>query len=180
MIRIVTLLFLLLPLVGQARIIKDYQTVYFDINPSGPAKIYEEIVTKHPVKVGFPIAGLTQTKLKWEATFLYNNSLCKIKAIDINVAVVYTIPKLIKGYNKSSRARRIFKKKQKKIMIHEKVHGSYSYKAALEMERAVLNLPEMKDCSEIEAKIDAVRIKMVKRLDSRNELLDLRDGKIDL
>ena len=175
------LLLLLVP-VAQSQVTEQFTTEFYDVSPNSVDDIYDEVTQKHPDResVEFGLAGLTKTNIKWEANYLFNKRICKMKDVNIQANITYIIPKLEDDYNKSYAVIRKFKKHQKKIITHENIHGSYARESALELETLILAIPNQDNCELLNKQIEKIAQESTERLRLRNKQLDLHDGKLKM
>jgi len=165
-----------------AEVTEQATTQFYDVSPNSLSDFFEEISLKHPDRQDFsyPIAGLTKSSIKWEANYLFNKKLCKIKSVDIHLSLIYVIPKLEDGYNKGAKIINKFREHQQRIIKHENIHGNYSKESALILENSILDLPIMDTCELLNSEITKVVKESKAALIIKNKELDTRDGKIGL
>lgn len=160
------LLLLSLPLLSvapsQAEVRLTEKTQYYSVTGKSKQEISKSIKRNAPHRKGkeyYP--AYTQTDIKYTYSWSSLKGRCAVKKIIVFLTLTYVYPRLVD--QPSPAVQRWWDDKIKRFIIHEKIHGDISKRAAYELDRTIRSLQNL-DCKNAKNIISAKAKSIVKQM----------------
>lgn len=126
----------------------DYK--FYTVSPSQLADLRNELNTKSPIRKDGRVAhGITRVSLNWRPVMQPLAKGCKVTAIESDLTLRYTLPKLeLQKPDETLQAH--FDKSYEILHAHELGHGELAVQAANAIEQQIVGMTHAAGCEQLE------------------------------
>lgn len=137
-----------------ADVVTTTNTEYYSVDGVSRNEIVKNLKKQSPIKQnGKTFYGHTQSKIRYDLSWVRRGKQCTIKKITIHLTITYKYPKLTQRPN--TKTMKWWKKNLKGLEEHELIHGKIALDGAKALDRTFKDLKKY-DCTNIKSKVKAL------------------------
>ena len=172
--RILSALFVLLPLAGAAQNTVQWTTNFYTVTGETLREVHESLRQKRPWGDRPSVDGMTEWQLEWRFTVAPAEGGCRLSGFGTKTIILTTLPRWNAPAGASPLLRSTWSNYVYALGLHEAGHAAIAFAAAADLQKQAKTNSAGPDCSTLQQNLNALGQRVLEEYRRRDDQYDER------